>query len=96
MKIQCTPTRKSLNFKNTEQPEQNNENQDNVLSALSIEDLLEKKTSQVKVVIVNPNGKVEMWHNFDEDRKSLLLNIARNKWRTVANLMFKNPSSRRN
>jgi hypothetical protein len=91
VKIQGTPTRKSLNFKNTEQPEQNNENQDNVLSALNIEDLLEKKTSQVKVVIVNPSGKVETWHNFDEDRKSLLLNIARNKWTTVENLMFKNP-----
>ena len=96
VKIQCTTTRRSLNFKKPEQPELN-ENQDNVkdndnvLSALNIEDLIEKKTSQVKIVIVNPSGKIETWHNFDEDRKSLLLNIARNKWTIVANLMFKHP-----
>ena len=62
VKIQCTTTRRSLYFKNPEQPEQNknqgNDN-DNVLYVLYLEDLIEKKTSQVKIVIIIPSSKIE-------------------------------------
>ena len=88
-------TRRSLSFQNSERTENDKENQDSVLSALNVEDLIEKKTSQLKLVIVNPSGKVETWHNFDTDRKSLLLNVARNKWTTVGNLVFKHSNLRK-
>jgi len=62
---------------------------DHVLSELNVDELVDKPTTQVKVVIVNPNNRVETRMSFTDDSKTLILNICRGKWSTVANVVFK-------
>ena len=52
------------------------------------------QTSQVKVVIVAPSGRVKNHSSFDEKTKSLILNLCRKNWQTVANACFQHPHLR--
>ena len=65
---------------------------DNILSALNIDELVEKKTTQVKTVIVYPNGRVSTYESFNNITKSLLINLTLKKWNVVANVIFKHPT----
>ena len=57
-------------------------------AALNLDDLVSKQTTQVKVVIVNPNSSVYVFTKFDEKTKSMILNsVYRENWKTVANLV---------
>ncbi len=47
-----------------------------------------KKASQVRVVIVYPNGDVQVKQGFDETTTSLIRNIAQKKWSAAANVAF--------
>ena len=59
------------------------------LSYLNVEDLLESSSTEAKVVIVNPGGRVETFSSFhDIKTKSIIVNLCRKKWKTVANLTF--------
>ena len=57
------------------------------LSYLNVEDLLESSSTEAKVVIVNPGGRVETFSSFHDKTKSIMLNLCRKKWKTVANLL---------
>ena len=41
--------------------------------------------------MLNPNQRTEIKSNFSEESKSLILNIFRKKWQTVANTVFRHP-----
>ena len=58
------------------------------LSYLNVEDLLESSSTEAKVVIVNPSGRVETFSSFHDKTKSIIVNLCRKKWKTVANLIF--------
>ena len=57
------------------------------LSYLNVEDLLESSSTEAKVVIVNPGGRVETFSSFHDKTKSIMVNLCRKKWKTVANLL---------
>jgi len=61
---------------------------------LNIDDLLGKQTTELKVVVVNPNGRVENYSSFDDKTKSMITNLCRKHWKTVANLIFQHPHTR--
>ena len=44
---------------------------------LNVDDLVGNQTSQAKVVIVAPSGRVENHSSFDEKTKSMILNLCR-------------------
>ena len=50
--------------------------------------LLESSSTEAKVVIVNPGGRVETFSSFHDKTKSIIVNLCRKKWKTVANLTF--------
>ena len=64
------------------------------LSYLNVEDLLESSSTEAKVVIVNPGGRVETFSSFHDKTKSIMVNLCRKKWKTVANLTFEHPNIR--
>ena len=64
---------------------------DRCLSVLSVNELLGHNSTQVKVVVLNPNQATETKSSFSEESKSLILNISRKKWQTTANAVFKHP-----
>ncbi|CAB3977749.1 Hypothetical predicted protein [Paramuricea clavata] len=69
---------------------------DNFLAAMNIEQLVHQKTTtQVKVVIASPNGRVQKSHEFDDITKSLIVNVVNKKWKTVANVFYKHPCLRK-
>jgi len=51
-----------------------------------VEDLLESSSTEAKVVIVNPGGRIETFSSFHDNTKSIIVNLCRKKWKTVANL----------
>ena len=68
---------------------QEKENLANVDAHLNIESLLDKPTTQVKTVIVYPNGNVECRSSFSQESASIIINISKRNWKTVANTIFK-------
>lgn len=68
---------------------------DEFLSRLNIDEFLVKNTTQIKVVIVNPNKTVKTHSNFSDETKSLSLNIIRKNWVATANIFFKHHEIRR-
>ena len=57
---------------------------DNFLAAMNIEQLVHQKTTtQVKVVIANPNGRVQQSHEFDDITKLLLIIINLYRAKTI-------------
>jgi len=61
------------------------------LSELSINELVGQPSTQIKVLVLNPNQRTETRSNFSDESKSLILNIVRKKWQTVANTVFRHP-----
>ena len=49
------------------------------LSYLNVEDLLESSSTEAKVVIVNPGGRVETFSSFHDKTKSIIVNLCRKK-----------------
>ena len=97
----CTRSKKSLVFAKSDTNETSSVSSDNkyscdeFLSRLNIDELLDKNTTQVKVVIANPNKTVSTHSNFGEETKSLILNIVRKNWLAAANISFKHHEIRR-
>ena len=56
-----------------------------------MEDLLESSSTEAKVVIVNPGGRVETFSSFHYKTKLIIVNLCRKKLKTVANLTFEHP-----
>ena len=75
-----------------ENDDETTESRDCALSALNIEELIERSSTQVKVVIVFPNGKVETRSSFHDGIKSTIVNLARANLKAVANIVFKLPN----
>ena len=103
---QCTGAKKSLTF-NKVPPAGITSNKPNEIlkispqeaseiasSNLNVEDLLESTTTEVKVVIVNPSGRIETFSSFQDNTKSMIANLCRKRWKTVANLAFAHPNVR--
>jgi hypothetical protein len=67
---------------------------DSVIDELNIEELIDKSTTQLKVLIVYPSGCVKTKSTFHEVTKSLILNLTHGHWKTVANGVFKHPNLR--
>ena len=64
-------------------------------SRLHIDDqMLDKSTTQVKVVIVDPSKRVKLYSNLDDDTKSLLLSIIRKKMDICGQHFFKDQEIR--
>lgn len=53
-----------------------------------MEDLFESLSIEVKVVIVNLGGCVEMFSLFYDKMKLIIVNLCRKKWKMVVNLIF--------
>ena len=60
-----------------------------VLSALNVEKLVGKSSTEVKTVIVFPGGKIESRSNFDEEIKSLIISLTRGNLKAFSNTIFK-------
>ena len=69
---------------------------DRLLSALNVEELLDKNSenTKVKVVTINSDGRVDTRSSFSKDTKSLLINVSRRKWKAVANIVLKHKELR--
>ena len=61
----------------------------NVDAHLNVEGLLDKPTTQVKTIIVYLNGNVECRSSFSKESASIIINISKRNWKTVANTIFK-------
>jgi len=57
-------------------------------SHMNVEELLKSSATEVKVVIVNPNPRVETFSSFDHKRKSMIANLCRKRCKTATNLAF--------
>ena len=94
--------KKSLNFAKELTSTDENEETSNVevrsaeqrCDLLNVDDLLGKQTSQLKVVIVAPSGRIENHSTFDDKTKSMIINLCRKNWKTVANSFFQQPNVR--
>ena len=56
---------------------------------MNVENLCGKQTTQLKVLILNPNGRIDSHCSFDDETKSIILNACRKNWNTVANMTMK-------
>ena len=71
--------------------------EDFCLSSLNVDDLTRSKTTQekistqVKVLLLYPNNDVEVTAKFSDESKTVIMNIVKKKWQTVANTIFKHP-----
>ena len=98
-----SPSKKSLNFSgSTPLSTSNEENMPldvsqeiitprdrHFSSEMNIENLCGKQTTQIKVLIANPNGRIDSYCSFDDEIKSIILNACRKNWSTVANMIMK-------
>ena len=64
------------------------------LSYLNVEDLLESSSTEAKVVIVNPGGRIETFSSFCNKTKLIIVNLCRKTLKTVVNLTFEHPNIR--
>ena len=46
---------------------------------MNVENLCGRQTTQLKVLIVNPNGPIDSHWSFDDETKSIILNIKQSK-----------------
>ena len=86
-----SPSKKSLNF--SESTPLSTSNEENMpldvsqeiitprdrhfSSEMNIENLCGKQTTQIKVLIANPNGRIDSHSSFDDETKSIILNACR-------------------
>ena len=84
--------RKALDYAEIE-IENETPNNDAIMFALNIDELCntEKKETQLKTIIVHPNGNIETRLNFEECTKKIILNLIHGNLRAVANMVFKLP-----
>ena len=96
-------SKKSLNFSKSTPPNATNKenmpldvNQEaitprasHISAEFNVEKLCGKQTTQLKVLIVNPNGRIDSHCSFDDETKSIILNACRKNWNTVANMAMK-------
>ena len=62
---------------------------DNILTSFcNVEDISEKAETQIKVVILYPNGEVAVRKSFHKSTKSLIKNLAVKSWKAAANHAF--------
>lgn len=62
---------------------------DDILTSFcNVEDIAEKAETQIKVVILYPNGEVAVRKSFDKSTKSLITNLAVKSWKAAANHAF--------
>ena len=87
----CSTPKKSLNFsESTTSNAMNKENKSldfnqetitprisHFAAELNVENLCGKQTTQLKVLIVNPNGRIDSLCSFDDETKSIILNACR-------------------
>ena len=57
----------------------------------NIETICDKEGTQIKTVIVYPNGNVTVRESFDELTKGIIKNLALKNWKPAANQVFKHP-----
>ena len=50
---------------------------------LNVENLCGKQTTQLKVLIANPNGRIDSHCSFDDKTKSIIVKACRHKWTKV-------------
>jgi hypothetical protein len=62
-----------------------------VLSELNIDELVGNSSTQLKVVIVIPSGRIETVHSFHEATKSLVINLVRKNWKSASSVIFNHP-----
>ena len=60
-----------------------------VLSALNVEELVGKSSTEIKTVIVYPSGKIESRSKFDEEIKSLITSLSPGNIKAFSNMVFK-------
>jgi hypothetical protein len=65
--------------------QENDDNDDNVLTNLNIEDIVESETTRVKVLILSPNGVSRLTTPRDKIMTGLVKNIALKNWKAAAN-----------
>ena len=65
------------------------ENLTNADAHMNVEGLLDKPTTKVKTIIVYPNGNVECRSSFSKESASIIINISKRNWKTVANTICK-------
>ena len=83
----CAKSKKRLAF--TQDITSEAQADDKFLSRLNIDEFLNKSTTQIKVVIVNPDKTVKSHSYFEDETKSLMLNLVRKNWSATANVIFK-------
>lgn len=59
---------------------------------LNVDDMLGKQTSQLKTWIVALSGLVENYSSFDDKTKSMIVNLCRKNWKTIANSFCQQPN----
>ena len=74
--------KKSLAFRSSSEAKSDSLLKDTSLSDLSINELFGNTSTQVKVLVLNPNQVTETKSNFSEELKSMILNITQKKWQT--------------
>ena len=98
-----SPSKKSLNFSESTPLSTSNEGNmpldvsqeiitpcdRHFFTEMNIENLCRKQTTQIKVLIANPNGRIDSHYSFDNRTKSIILNACRKNWSTVANMIMK-------
>jgi hypothetical protein len=57
----------------------------------NIETICDKEGTQIKIVIVYPNGNATIKESFDELTKGIIKNLALKNWKPAANQVFKHP-----
>ena len=66
-----------------------NDTDELVLSALNVEELVGKSSTEVTTALVFPGGKIESWSKFDEEIKSLIISLSRGNLKAIPNMIFK-------
>ena len=66
-----------------------NDTDELVLSALKVEELVGKSSTEVTTVLVFPGGKIESRSKFDEEIKSLIISLSRGNLKAFSNMIFK-------
>ncbi len=61
------------------------ENDDNVLTNLNVEDIVESETTRVKVLILSPNGDIKVTTPRDKITTGVVKNLALKNWKAAAN-----------
>ena len=70
------------------------ENDDNVLTNLNVEDIVESETTRVKVLILSPNGDIKVTTPRDKITTGVVKNLALKNWKAAANAFISHKDAR--